>query len=284
MDTVVEESDGGRCDSPLQPCLSFDSYASGGLADVAGRVCREEELASNPELASSGFREQPDDEDEDDDFEFVSLFKNSDQLVIGGPVYPVFNRDVICGPREGEERCSIKIPLKSLFLEDRDPLSCSSSEADELDGVPEGSYCVWNPRLAAEELQPSPPRCKKSNSTGSCSKRWRFRDLLRRSNSDGKDSSVFLTPTTSIFASKEPRHEAPPPKEKRALNSEAKYPAKGKPPAKDRVSASAHGAFYARNRAAVKENDRRRSYLPYRRDLVGFFAAVNGLSRSFPSL
>ena len=39
------------------------------------------------------------------------------------------------------------------------------------------------------------PISKKSSSTGSASKRRRFRDLLRRSNSEGKDSFVFLTPS-----------------------------------------------------------------------------------------
>ena len=38
------------------------------------------------------------------------------------------------------------------------------------------------------------PVSKKSSPTGSTSKQWRFRDLLRRSNSDDKDSFVFLTP------------------------------------------------------------------------------------------
>ncbi|KAK4754709.1 hypothetical protein SAY87_002813 [Trapa incisa] len=98
-------------------------------------------------------------------------------------------------------------------------------------------------------------------------------DLLQRSNRDGRDSFVFLTPASSSSTSKEPHHEAPPPREKRG-------PAKGKPPAKERASASAAGAFYARNKTSVKEGDRRRSYLPYRRDLVGFFSAVNGLGPS----
>ncbi|KAK4765150.1 hypothetical protein SAY86_026240 [Trapa natans] len=279
MNPVLEESDGGRCDLPLEPCLSFNTYTSGRLAYVAGRVCREDEKqASNLELASADFRgqadhlERPDHgggsrNDDDNDFEFISLVKNSDQAVIGseyaGPVYPIFNLGIISARREDEERRSIRIPLKSMFLDDCDPLSCSSSEADDFDGVPEGSYCLWTPRLPVADGQPCPARCTKSKSTGMISKRWRFMDLLQRSNRDGRDSFVFLTPASSSSTSKEPHHEAPPPREKRG-------PAKGKPPAKERASASAAGAFYARNKTSVKEGDRRRSYLPYRRDLVGF--------------
>ncbi|KAK6155194.1 hypothetical protein DH2020_009442 [Rehmannia glutinosa] len=55
------------------------------------------------------------------------------------------------------------------------------------ENIPAGTYCVWRPKGAD---QPSPSRCKKSKSTGSASKRWKFRDLLR-SNSEGKDSFVF---------------------------------------------------------------------------------------------
>ncbi|BAT99243.1 hypothetical protein VIGAN_10064500 [Vigna angularis var. angularis] len=63
--------------------------------------------------------------------------------------------------------------------------SSSSSEADELEGVPAATYCMWTPN--------SPRKCKKSNSTGSSSKKWKLFDLLRQSNSEGKESYLFLT-------------------------------------------------------------------------------------------
>ncbi|KAF7135512.1 hypothetical protein RHSIM_Rhsim08G0053900 [Rhododendron simsii] len=46
---------------------------------------------------------------------------------------------------------------------------------------------------------------------------------------------------------------------------------------------SAHEAFYVRNRA-WKQGEKRKSYLPYRRDLVGFglFANVNVYGKAFP--
>ena len=46
-------------------------------------------------------------------------------------------------------------------------------------------------------------RCKKSSSTGSCSsKRWRLRNLLHWSNSNGKDSFIFLSHSESRNARK----------------------------------------------------------------------------------
>ncbi|PQM41744.1 uncharacterized protein Pyn_11453 [Prunus yedoensis var. nudiflora] len=53
---------------------------------------------------------------------------------------------------------------------------------------------------------------------------------------------------------------------------------KGKAKKAETVS-SAHEKHYVMNRAK-KEEDKRRSYLPYRQGLVGFFTNVNGLSRN----
>lgn len=44
-------------------------------------------------------------------------------------------------------------------------------------------------------------------------------------------------------------------------------------------SSSAHELFYVQNRS-MKEGEKRKSYLPYRKDLVGFFTNVNGLSKA----
>ncbi|GFP96992.1 hypothetical protein PHJA_001843300 [Phtheirospermum japonicum] len=124
------------------------------------------------------------------------------------PVYPVFNRDLFLEKRngfgeEGENDVilAVRLSLRKLFTEERETTmtivvttmsSSSSSEADELEGVPAETYCVWRPKEAAA----AEGRCKKSNSTGSISKRWEFRDLLHRSVSDGgKDSFVFLSPS-----------------------------------------------------------------------------------------
>ncbi|KAK4589569.1 hypothetical protein RGQ29_020222 [Quercus rubra] len=173
-------------------------------------------------------------ENEEFEFVSVCKAKDDVVVLDGqiGPVFPVFNRDLLLSDqnptksqqisdgqdlknREGEEeeededvQC-LRIPLKKLFSEEHDPTSysSSSSEMDELEGVTPGTYCVWTPHSnsspKAIASAASPSQCKKSNSTGtttssntksSSSKRWRLMNLLRRSNSEGKDSFVFLTP------------------------------------------------------------------------------------------
>ncbi|KAG6412817.1 hypothetical protein SASPL_125508 [Salvia splendens] len=230
-------------------CPSFNSYSSDRLPEIAIRVTGDRPRA-------------------DDDFEFALLREDKEvsavEFLYDGPVFPVFNHDMIeCGGIEQSESSNL-IPLSKLFAEedneerDSQP-SCSSSEADELENVPAGTYCVWRPRAA-----PLPSQCEKSKSTGSASRRWKIRDLLRRSKSDGKESFVFLAPKQ--------REENP---VKVMLRSPEKGRGKG-----SNSAASAHEAFYLRNRA-MKEEDRKKSYLPYRRDLVGFFANVSGVRTSF---
>ncbi|PIN01392.1 hypothetical protein CDL12_26103 [Handroanthus impetiginosus] len=258
-------------------CPSFNSYSSNRLAEIAVRVAVEKSSDAAVHEGDGG----------DEDFEF-SLVRDDKEVLAEdffydgqiGPIYPVFNRDLLLNndgdlSKSGEKEHTesiIAIPLSKLFIEEdqeRDyPPSCSSSEADELDNIPAGTYCVWRPKMAES---PMPSQCKKSKSTGSTSKRWKFRDLMRRSNSDGKDSFVFLTP----------KHRDE--KSEKLIQAPKKSKGKGVPAASGGAtgSASAHEAFYVRNRA-MKEGDKRKSYLPYRLDLVGFFANVNGLRRGFP--
>ncbi|KAG6394207.1 hypothetical protein SASPL_144788 [Salvia splendens] len=247
---------------------SFNSYSTDRLAEIAVQIAAEK----------SG-----DDNENDDDFEFSLVREDkefsAENFVYDGPIYPVFNRDLLLrdggggGGGDGDDQCesSIKVPLSQLLLEDRrggnenNPPSCSSSEADELESVPAGTYCVWCPN--PPDL-PSPTRCKKSRSTGSASTRWKFRDLMRRSKSDGKESLVFLTPKN--------RDEKLPAEIPKKLKGKG-----GNSSGSGATARSAHEALYVRNRA-VNEVDRKKSYLPYRRDLVGFFINANALARGFP--
>ncbi|KAB1209171.1 hypothetical protein CJ030_MR6G015597 [Morella rubra] len=279
--------------SDLSVCPSFSSYSSDRLADIAGAVTREFRGEDRQRQGGHGY---PDRELNDDDFEFVSVRKSDDEVVIDGqigPVFPIFNRDLLSDksqrqtdgahpPKEteGHDVQTLRVPLKTLFIEDRDPsslLSTSSEEEaeDELDGVPPGTYCIWTPNNS-NSAKSSPSTCKKSNSTGtmssgassssSASKRWRLLSLLRRSNSEGKDSFVFLTPKKVATRV-----------EKAEVGLKEK---KAKKPAKETLS-SAHEAFYLRNRA-MKEEDKRRTYLPYRQDLVGFWTSVGAMGKTFP--
>lgn len=299
----------------LSVCPSFNSYSSDKLVDVAAKVTREFDHRDHD--GEEAF-------EENEEFEFVSVRKAEDHVVVLdgqiGPVFPVFNRDLLSDQnptksqqitdgqdlknREEDEdvRC-LRIPLKKLFSEEHDPTSysSSSSEVDELEGVPPGTYCVWTPHSnsppKAIASAASPSQCKKSNSTGtttssntkssssSSSKRWRLMNLLRRSNSEGKDSFVFLTPKNKeeeISNSNNSFEE-----ENSNSNSNSKemkkvvVVKKKKKKEKEQTVSSAHEVFYGRKRESM-ERDKRKTYLPYRKDLVGFWASVGSLGRTFP--
>ncbi|KAK4346303.1 hypothetical protein RND71_032642 [Anisodus tanguticus] len=216
-------------------CPSFSSYSTNRVAEIAVKVSDE----INVDGAGS-----------EEDFEFSFDRQIQPDLLLNDVSYDVDRKGDVNGDS------SVQVSLKDLFLEDREMMSSSSSEVDELESVPPGTYCVWKPKV------PEPSRCKKSNSTGSAFKRWSIRDLMRRSNSEGKDSFVFLTP------------------EKGMKNETSK--AKESSEAKDKASSSR--PVYLRNQAAPKEKDKnkRKSYLPYRQHLLGIFANDNSLGRTFP--
>ncbi|KAF3976415.1 hypothetical protein CMV_000387 [Castanea mollissima] len=308
----------------LSVCPSFNSYSSDKLADVAAQVTREFDHRDHDDEGAF---------EENEEFEFVSVRKAEDDVVVLdgqiGPVFPVFNRDLLLsdqnptksqqitdghdlknregegegegeGEEEGEDVRCLRIPLKKLLSEEHDPTSysSSSSEVDELEGVPPGTYCVWTPQSnsspKAIAAAASPSQCKKSNSTGtttssntkssssSSSKRWRLMNLLRRSNSEGKDSFVFLTPknkeeeisySNNSFADENSNSNSKEIKKVVAVKKKKKE--------KEQTVSSAHEVFYGRKRESM-ERDKRKTYLPYRKDLVGFWASVGSLGRTFP--
>ncbi|XVE83967.1 hypothetical protein DITRI_Ditri16bG0131300 [Diplodiscus trichospermus] len=255
--------------SELSFCPSFNSYSSDKkLDDIAAAVSRE----------SDGVLD-------DEEFEFFNDMWGNPET----SRFPIFNRDLLLNDEEegdgddgGEVEEAIRIPLRNLFIGDGDlPSSSSSSEVDELEGLPTETYCVWKPKQSPVS---SPNMCKKSKSTGSSSsKRWRLiKDLLKRSNSDSKVSSsssyLFSNFDKNTIQKK---HEEKASKKaataKKKSEGEATAPTKMKRAEK----ASAHEVFYVRNKA-LKEGDKRRSYLPYRRDMFGIFANASGLGRTFP--
>ncbi|KAG9151346.1 hypothetical protein Leryth_020951 [Lithospermum erythrorhizon] len=142
---------------------------------------------------------------------------------------------------------------------------------------------MWKPKAAP----PSPSMCNKSKSTGFGSKRWKLRDLLRRSNSEGKDSFIFLTPKRK--------------EEKNESKKKLSYVAKGKKSTTTTTSSPTRRMLYSpANRDVMRGNEsptrspkstkangempKRKSYLPYRQDLVGFFTTVNSIGRNFSPL
>ncbi|WOL14470.1 hypothetical protein Cni_G23250 [Canna indica] len=217
-----------------------------------------------------------DDLDLDDDFEFTFEIQDpdaspaitADEIFSNGqirPVYPVFNRALLLGAPAPAERVEKNAPVRGtlgrLLIEEREENSVSASSsssslgADDLDGIPPGTYCVWAPA--------SPPRCRKSRSTGS-SLRWRLHDLVvGRSKSDGKEKFVFL-------AASEDK------KEKEEENSRGRGKAVTEAPA-----ATAHRLYYGNGgQVSGSSGASRRSFLPYKPALVELFANVNGLKRT----
>lgn len=282
---------------------SFNSYSDGDLTEIATRVveeCAAEEKSDefydefyfgrevDSESVKRGGEEWGGVEDEGFEFEFVTRDSDStpssaDEIFHNGkirPAYPFFNGDFFIkkvkmdASKEENGAKTIRLPLMKLLIEERETAatsSCSSSDVDELEGIPEEMYCVWQPKAASnadepeglpEDLycmwkpKPTPAvespeeterRCKKSTSTGSIYKKLKLKELLSRSHSEGrKDNFVILAPKNNRR------------KREKEENFEETPVVTGK----------------------LRPPPPRRTYLPYRQDLVGFFSGGNGLTKN----
>ncbi|XP_027368849.1 uncharacterized protein LOC113874835 [Abrus precatorius] len=171
---------------------SFGRYSSETLADIAARVIQElhsDTLSDSAEENDNLINPKHDDVPNDFEFSFSSTHPDSspvsaDDIFYNGqirPIYPhpLFDSNSLNPIPHGEtpplESPPRRLPLRKLMLEDRETPNDSS--------VPAGPYCVWT------------PSCKKSVSTRRFSlKRWKLRDLLNGSHSDGKKESLrFLS-------------------------------------------------------------------------------------------
>lgn len=266
----------------FQPHADLDDYLSNHLSYPNSKHISNEKDDELNKIEKIDYHEDDDDDEEDEEFEFACVSKQSDTSSncngLIGPTYPLFDTKLLSEDDYNVEKdrnlnfdsnspttailsdAPVRLPLRKLFSEERerDSPSCSSSEADELDRVPAEMYCVWKPKTAEK----SPENCKKSNSTGS-SKRWKFRDLLR-SNSEGKDSFVFLT--------------NPIKRTNKIKKSEKDVKVSGK--VNDDSGEVPATLEYRLRNERVERNDQRRMVVPYKKDIVGMFADVNGVSRN----
>lgn len=198
----------------------------------------------------------------DDDFEFSFVPRHTDSSPVSAddifyngqikPMYPIFgvvpSNDAVLSFFPNDNNIAPtprrRLPLRKLMFEEGETASCSSStdESVDLEGVAEGAYCVWTPNSVGSER-------KKSNSTGSTSKRWklRVRDLLLRSHSDGKNNN---------------KQEQ---QKQRDLFRIATKPQ--------------NGSVGTEQQHHVEQN-KRKSFLPYKPELVGLFTNANGLGRN----
>ncbi|GJN18166.1 hypothetical protein PR202_gb05299 [Eleusine coracana subsp. coracana] len=236
------------------------------------------------------------DREEDDGFSFPVPPLDTDACIV--PVYPVFGRPPFpqaAPPPAGEEEeadepetATLRVPLGRLLLEERefraarqqqDGRSVSArhgqeedneeeeeDDADEeLEGVPPETYCLWAPGGGGSSAPASPrPRCRKSGSTGSVLRWRRISDrLVGRSHSDGKEKFVFLDAPGALH---------PP-----TGNKPDEQVGSGKGDAAAAGGVGRPLMYYGRGGGS----GRRRSYLPYKQELVGLFANVSGLRRSY---
>ncbi|KAI3516252.1 hypothetical protein L1887_15163 [Cichorium endivia] len=236
--------------------------------------------------------EEQHDDDDDSDFTFMFVRGDDEPIYADGvyedgqirPVFPLFDQKLLLGGEyevEEIDRLPIQPPVDNVFIESphRSPSSAASGH-EENDDSASGPYCAWSKESGhgAAELN------KKSNSTG-FSKLWRLREKVGRSNSDGRDAFVFLkssdrtattstaTTTASSTSSAKPVTGDGPYVKVNAAGAKArvvKQGIKGKKP-----TVSAHEA-YLRSKGGHTDEDRRRSYLPYRPELMGFFTNVHG--------
>ncbi|XP_047061251.1 uncharacterized protein LOC124668098 [Lolium rigidum] len=220
-----------------------------------------------------------DEEEGDEDgggFTFPALPFAADGSIV--PVYPIFGRPPSPPSPPAPETATVRLPLGRLLLEERDfrarqrdaerpPPAPPDEEGGELEGVAPESYCLWAPGQSA----PASPRvCRKSGSTGSVL-RWRSISdrFVGRSHSDGKEKFVFLSAGSG----------SGPPKQDEKGDSGRKDDGA--------VSVGDRGRSYYSKGAGGGGGGggaagRRRSYLPYKQELVGLFANVSGLRRSYP--
>ncbi|KAI3818141.1 hypothetical protein L1987_11944 [Smallanthus sonchifolius] len=229
-----------------------------------------------PESPETDDPDDDDDEEEEEegDFTFVCVGENDSPTMEFSEdgqirtVFPLFDQSLLLGGDydDGKRRLPIEVPVDKVFIESRP----SPLKHGETDGTV---------RALSEITESGSPEVNmKSNSTG-FSKIWRFRNEMNRSNSDSRDAFVFLERLD------------------RATTSEAKTNAvgvavggstdkvnaagggKGKAVRKGlntkKSAASAH-EIYLKQKGEQTEDERRRSYLPYRPGLMGFFTNVNG--------
>lgn len=218
-----------------------------------------------------------DEEEGDDDgggFTFPALPFAADGCIV--PVYPIFGRPP---SPPAPETATVRLPLGRLLLEERDfrarqrdagrPPPPPDEDGGELEGVAPESYCLWAP--GGQSAPSSPLRCRKSGSTGSVL-RWRSisERLVGRSHSDGKEKFVFLSAGPGTSGSGPPKQD-----------EEGEGGRKGD----GGVSIGDRGwSYYSKGGGGRGSGGagRRRSYLPYKQELVGLFANVSGLRRSYP--
>ncbi|KAG0451559.1 hypothetical protein HPP92_026170 [Vanilla planifolia] len=219
----------------------------------------------------------------DDDFEFIPsklksdpVVTTADEIVSNGrvrPMYPIFDCDLVAeGEKSGQEEGFPTLGFAICDPSSGPKPSSSGTETEAKDADRKESLGDWEPRSATL----SPDRKWKSNSTGSTgSRRQSIRDLIfGRSRSDGDKKFVTLPGKKHEVLRKRYLFRLNP-DEKSAVEAEANNTVKssiGKERGgmgREMDIVTAHRINY--RKASVTNRSLRRSYLPYRHGIVGFF-------------
>ncbi|MED6220386.1 hypothetical protein PIB30_044326 [Stylosanthes scabra] len=243
--------------------------------------------------------DQNDDDEDEEEFEFTfSRHQNAspisaDDIFYNGQIkpmymYPLFgaplpndnNNDAVSSvpvpnnnnnyDDDSSTTVRRRLPLRMLMFED----SCSSEndsvvdDDNSLEAVPEGTYCVWNPNNS--KVASMDRNNKKSNSTGtsSSSKRWKIRELLLRSHSDGKGNKNRSSNGNGNGDGGDNK------KREFVFGVTSKRTIK--------VAAAKAGSGDGYGGASVERDGKsgRKSVFPYKQELIGIFANVNGVGRN----
>ncbi|KAK1427637.1 hypothetical protein QVD17_16328 [Tagetes erecta] len=181
--------------------------------DIPPDTATDEEVTTNNHNHRQIVKQNEEINADEHDFEFPV---SSNQIVSDDHIslqYPVFDKSLLSeidfsfgngvNLMETVTECkavpSTRPSLRKLLSEDRDSISpsTSSSELDDLNGIAPATYCVWKPKPEQQQQQRGKHKKSNSISIGNSSKRWKVRDLLKRSYSDdsyssGKDDSPVV--------------------------------------------------------------------------------------------
>ncbi|KAL6618715.1 hypothetical protein ACP70R_033854 [Stipagrostis hirtigluma subsp. patula] len=185
-----------------------------------------------------------------------------------------------------ESRSRVRSSSTSSTASSTSALSAATEDDDGggLDGAPPESYCLWTPGGPGSSASPSTRPPRKSSSTGSMARWRRISELVvGRSHSDGREKFLFLPTRPHVAPNKDKSKPKPSP-----APAPAPAPAGGRKASvaaateADTVAAAHRTAYLAKGGGGggVPVGTPRRTFLPYREELVGFFANVNGVSRS----
>jgi hypothetical protein len=183
----------------------------------------------------------------------------ADEIFENGKIRPIlytFEQSHLFFPTPKNEGSHLRLPLKKIFLKNSiNPVSRSGGISKQLQIEP-----LQN--LTMVEMKVSSECYEKNNSIGS-SNLWRFRQNINfRSNDDNKDSLVLMN------------HSVPKKSNKTKLDNTVVKKRKNE---KHKNALSAYEKFYVTNKKR-KDSNKRKSFLPYKRQLFGLFTNINGLS------